>query len=161
MRVFVKCHICDKEVNKIPYHIRKHNITSKEYYDLYLKKVDEGSCLLCSSSTKFKSLSDEYKEYCSRKCTANCPTIIKKRTVTHKQTLKDISSAFGKSEIIYTLESTFSIVDELETYLHDYFNQYCKVQPSGGGRTEWFDECILEEVMGILKRKEMELCESL
>ena len=67
-----------------------------------------------------------------------------------KRRLRDIKTDFGKSEIIFNIKSPQNKIDELETYLHDYFNEYCKVQPTGRGRTEWFDESILEEAKEII-----------
>ena len=82
------CLICNKE---IPYksmkdftgiHLKKHNITSKEYYDKYYKKEDEGKCKLCGGDTQFTNLSlknkSPYLDYCSRKCSANDPDKIKR-----------------------------------------------------------------------------------
>lgn len=74
-----------------------------------------------------------------------------------KRRLRDIKTDFGESEIIFNIKSSQNKIDELETYLHDYFNEYCKVQPKGRGRTEWFDECILEEAKDILTISSKEL----
>lgn len=64
----------------------------------------------------------------------------------------DIISTIGKCEIIHILQGPYNKIQPLESLLHDHFNDYCKVQPKGiSGRTEWFDGCILEEVIGIIK----------
>jgi hypothetical protein len=65
--------------------------------------------------------------------------------------LKGINTDFGKSKILYYIKSTYTKMDKLESYLHDYFNEHCKVQPSGSGKTEWFDECILEEAKRLIQ----------
>ena len=54
---------------------------------------------------------------------------------------------FGNCEIIYTIQKPFNKIYPLEIYLHNHFNKYCQVQPTGGGRTEWFCESILEDVL--------------
>ena len=46
-----------------------HNITSKEYYDTYLKKSNEGICKTCGKPSIYHGLSRGYSEYCCRKCT--------------------------------------------------------------------------------------------
>ena len=72
----------------------------------------------------------------------------------HERTLRKrtttISRDFGESKPILLLKNTHENIDKLESFLHDHFKEYCKVQPKGDGRTEWFDECILEEVKDIL-----------
>lgn len=47
--------------------LRLENITSKEYYDAYLKKADEGICP-CGNYTNFNSLTNGYNKYCKFKC---------------------------------------------------------------------------------------------
>ena len=67
---------------------------------------------------------------------------------------RTISKDFGKSEVVLLLKSTHKKIDDLETYLHDYFKEYCKVQPEKkSGRTEWFDIKILEEVIELASSK--------
>lgn len=52
-------------------HLRsKHSITQQEYYDEFLKKENEGKCLLCKSETKFRNSFLGYFECCSLRCTA-------------------------------------------------------------------------------------------
>jgi very-short-patch-repair endonuclease/endogenous inhibitor of DNA gyrase (YacG/DUF329 family) len=67
----ILCEICNnkfKNYNSIAAHIRhQHKITSKEYYDKYLKKDYEGKCPLCTEVTKYINISLGYKKYC-RKC---------------------------------------------------------------------------------------------
>lgn len=53
----IKCEICDKEFNKLnqlSFHLSKtHKMTTKEYYDLYLKKPGEGICKHCGEEAQF------------------------------------------------------------------------------------------------------------
>lgn len=46
------CRICGKDVD-IRTHIKVHKLTSKEYYDEYIKKENEGICPICGKETKF------------------------------------------------------------------------------------------------------------
>ncbi len=68
----MKCEICDRECNNfisLLSHIsRTHKLPSKEYYNQYLKKNNEGSCLECGIKTKFISISKGYRKFCSSKC---------------------------------------------------------------------------------------------
>lgn len=66
-----------------------------------------------------------------------------------KERLKKIIVDFGSSEIVHVIKSTFHKVAPLEIYLHEHFNGYCKIQPTGIGRTEWFDNCILDEAVDL------------
>jgi uncharacterized CHY-type Zn-finger protein len=68
----MKCKICNKTFkswNGLGRHIIvSHNMTTKEYYDKYLKKDDEGKCVICGNDTKFISIKNGYKKLCSSKC---------------------------------------------------------------------------------------------
>ncbi len=67
-----------------------------------------------------------------------------------------INNTFGVCKTVLLLKGTYHRIDELETYLHDYFNEHCKVQPSGKGRTEWFDIKILAEAVELASAKLLE-----
>jgi hypothetical protein len=73
------CYICDKEIN---YHkavfpqlhiVKHHHITPKEYYDLYLRKENEGVCLMCGKETEFLGIgiTKGYRKCCSSICSNN------------------------------------------------------------------------------------------
>lgn len=68
-----------------------------------------------------------------------------------KRRMRSIKSDFGKTEIIHELKSNYTEIDKLESFLHDHYNSYCRVQPSGDGKTEWFCESILEDVLKIIR----------
>ena len=61
------CKICGKEL-KTMHHLQKHNISAKEYYEKYIKNDNEGYCLCCSKQTKYISLFQGYRQFCSCKC---------------------------------------------------------------------------------------------
>ena len=69
------CKICGKELNGclgLSSHIRRtHLLSSKDYYDQYLKQPHEGECPICGNQTKFYRLGKGYLKYCSTKCLAN------------------------------------------------------------------------------------------
>lgn len=71
----MNCIICGKEIKSgcaLSKHINsKHNITTKEYYDHYYKKLNEGICPTCGKSTPFLKFSKGYQKHCSAKCAQN------------------------------------------------------------------------------------------
>lgn len=66
----MKCEITGKEFQTLRgflNHLRKFDLTSKEYYDKYMKKDGEDICNNCGVGTcKYKAFS--YAPYCSTKC---------------------------------------------------------------------------------------------
>ena len=77
MKLKYKCQLCYCEfetssglVNHIKY---THKITKKDYYDKFLKKPDEGKCLICQAETSLGSIATGYKNYCSRNCSSKGP----------------------------------------------------------------------------------------
>lgn len=71
----VYCHICKIEfehMNAFLTHHRWHHdgMTTKEYYDIYLKKESEDSCQTpnCKNKCNFYSLTKGYHKHCSREC---------------------------------------------------------------------------------------------
>ena len=71
-KIFCKC--CNTQTNLVidsfsRFHLKKiHNMSLKEYYDIYIKGENEGICLECGKETKFVSYKDGYNEFCSREC---------------------------------------------------------------------------------------------
>jgi len=71
-----KCLICGdtfKGLWKIAMHIRRHGLTTKEYYDKFLKKEGDGVCKSCRNIKTFKqtwfdNIRDGYREFCSSDC---------------------------------------------------------------------------------------------
>lgn len=66
------CKICNKHcdnIRKLSSHITAtHKIKIKKYYDEYLKKEEEGKCIICGKPTNFKNFTFGYRLYCSNKC---------------------------------------------------------------------------------------------
>jgi len=82
------CQICKKHFknwNLLSKHIMNlHKIKVKEYYDKYLKKENEGICLMygkissCKKFTSFSYISKGYCKFCSKKCSANSKDVRQK-----------------------------------------------------------------------------------
>lgn len=68
----ISCKLCNKEfsnIRNLSIHIRNfHNISTQEYYDTFIKTVDEGKCVICGNPTNFKNLNEGYFSYCSKAC---------------------------------------------------------------------------------------------
>ena len=97
----VKCQICDKIFNKLQslaYHIKIHNITSKDYFDKFLKKDEnEGICNVCNKPTIFYSLVKGYSNY-HNKCfqqTDNFKKLISKKRKHSNKKAKKIDNKEG------------------------------------------------------------------
>lgn len=74
----ITCKVCGLEItgdstpkiiSKFIRHLKdEHNLTSKEYYDSYLKKPGEGICPICGKPTKYLKYTAGYNKFCSTDC---------------------------------------------------------------------------------------------
>jgi len=78
-----QCEICErtfKNLLSLQRHFsQSHKITSKEYYDAYLKDCSEGICF-CGEETNYKNISLGYYKFCSNKCVSKSKFVLRKRT---------------------------------------------------------------------------------
>lgn len=82
----INCKICDEEFRtprQLSWHVKHHNLTNKEYYDLYLKQGREGVCLSCGNITQFVSLNHGYRQHCNKKCMSVDKNVQEKRLKTN------------------------------------------------------------------------------
>ncbi len=81
------CKICGfkaKHPMSLSLHVvKEHKLKSKEYYDKYLKKAQEGICFTCGKETKFWNINKGYRKHCSRECTDNSQYVRDKRANTN------------------------------------------------------------------------------
>lgn len=99
----IKCKICGKTLKNnisLGLHIRnEHSMSSKEYYDKYLRKHDdEGVCKTCGKRTNFISFTRGYAEHCSKACTQKDINVIKLRENTNIEKY-GASNVFASDEI--------------------------------------------------------------
>ncbi len=110
----IKCEICEKEFKKLQgfciHIIKKHKISSKEYYDKYLKKDEKEGICYCGKQTNFYRLKTGYLKYCSEKCAQNSEELKEKKIQT---SLKN----FG---VEYTMQSKKIQEKTKETCLERY-----------------------------------------
>lgn len=79
----VTCKICgdkSKSLKGLAHHISCiHKITTKKYYDKYLKEKDEEKCKVCGKQKRFLSISNGYNgNYCSLECQHKDPDYLDK-----------------------------------------------------------------------------------
>lgn len=71
----MKCLICNdgRDYKKLSRHLLEtHQITSKDYFDKFLKKEDVGRCRKCGKSTNFINIIKGYHEFCCKLCCNSC-----------------------------------------------------------------------------------------
>lgn len=49
-------------------HLKIHKISSREYYDTFLKKENDGICQVCGKPTEFFKFTNGYRKTCSNNC---------------------------------------------------------------------------------------------
>ena len=77
----IVCKCCGRTFNSYTglwAHLRKNNLSTKQYYDTYIKKYGEGICKMCGKPTRFNSIPRGYSTYCSNKCINDDPVVKKK-----------------------------------------------------------------------------------
>ncbi len=88
------CQICEKgfdNLNQLSKHIKIHKLKPKEYYDKYLRKENEGICLITNKETKFKNLVEGYYKYSGKgiNSKSNEVKIKKEKTIQKKYNVKN------------------------------------------------------------------------
>lgn len=73
------CKICNSSTNSTSHLIRIHHITRKEYYDMFVKKPEEGICK-CGKICEFRGWPKGYSQHCSYKCANSDPIVKNKQT---------------------------------------------------------------------------------
>ena len=85
----MRCKICGKEIKdspkSLPTHLRSHDITSKEYYDKFIRKENEGFCIVCGKEAIFMSVNKGYSDRCRN---LECSKTLKKDATKRTSLLK-------------------------------------------------------------------------
>lgn len=78
----ITCKICNrsfKSTRGLFGHVtQKHNILTKDYYDMYIKAENEGHCKMCGKNTTFYNGSIGYLKHCSASCSSKDPEVQQK-----------------------------------------------------------------------------------
>lgn len=97
----IKCLICNREFKNrtsLTNHLRfKHQLLSKEYYNLYLKKEQDGKCQICGKPVDFVNIEYGYKVGCCMEHT-NIAKYGKDYAKRSKETRKKISDTVKSEE---------------------------------------------------------------
>lgn len=84
------CQICNKECDGtqgLTSHVFKiHGMKSKEYYDKFHKKPEEGICPVCKNETKFIKFGRGYAKHCCYKCSSLDKESNNARYITYEST---------------------------------------------------------------------------
>ena len=112
------CEICKVDINLKGFasHIKKHNISTKNYYDKYLKTDLDGYCLTCGKPTKFKSIKQGYVKHCSNRCAQLDPQVINKKSNTCIEKF-GTSNPYQAEEIKQKIKETNKIKYGVESIL--------------------------------------------
>lgn len=82
----IECKVCGAMMKGnlgFPKHLSiRHSLSTRQYYDLHLKRDGEGQCLSCKSETGFKGLTHGYREFCSHACSASSDIVKERRRST-------------------------------------------------------------------------------
>ena len=90
----MKCQICNKDFKILGRHIRSfHSLMPKEYYDKYLKKENEGICVVCGRQTLYsRNIKRGYHIFCSVNCGASYYGNLEEQKAIRKQNMIDYYS---------------------------------------------------------------------
>ena len=113
------CKICNREIGSKGFdsHLRKHNITNKEYYDKYVKKESDGLCKICGKPTTFFGAVRGYGVYCGPKCAQLDPDTRNKykETCLQKYGAENVyASEYGKEKIKQTVQKRYGVSHVLQ-----------------------------------------------
>lgn len=145
------CKICSfsgKSNNSLSAHIyQNHSLKRKEYYDMYLKKDNEGICPICSKETSFRG--NNYLKFCSIKCSHS----------SDEWRLKNSNAKKGKKQSKEIVEKRINNTDQkkkqetrektlLKRYNNKHYNNSEQISISNKGKRkgprpkEWSDNVI-------------------
>ena len=93
------CAICGKKCD-VKNHIKEHHLTTKQYYDKYIKLPDEGIGKTCGKQTPFRGINAGYPQlYCSNKCHGQDPEAQKLHSDQLKNKTKKEKEEIRKKQI--------------------------------------------------------------
>jgi hypothetical protein len=109
------CKICNNEfknLKSLSSHLNiSHNILTKDYYNKFLKKHDEGVCTVCGNETSYRNMNTGYLTNCSIECRNKNKTIKrdywKGKTQTDEMIMKRVKNT-NQVEKQKKLETTIS-----------------------------------------------------
>ncbi len=131
-----KCELCGKEfetLKGLAFHIGqkyKNKITIEEYYFKFIG--EKGKCIECGKDTRFLSLKEGYRRFCSCKCSNNSIEVKEKQKIScfknsgYEHPLKNPvtkqkqqETNFRKTGYLHALQNPKSIEKQKETTLRN------------------------------------------
>tara|TARA_Y100000310_G_C20704329_1_gene833639 strand:- start:9802 stop:10701 length:900 start_codon:yes stop_codon:yes gene_type:complete len=80
-------------------------MNTKEYYDKYIKKDDEGECSECGKETKFRGQIKGYRPFCSAKCSKHSKIVSEKISKSFNH--RDVKEEANKRRL--TVENRYGV----------------------------------------------------
>lgn len=100
----INCKLCDKLFSTNHLWKKHKDISPKQYYDIFLKKENEGKCQLCNKETKFKSINKGYKAKTCHSCSGKRSNKLKYKNWIYK---KDKLLAITVTKICFKCQNEF------------------------------------------------------
>ena len=118
----LNCIICNQHIDStkgIAKHLKiKHNMTTKQYYDTYIKSENEGICPICGKPTKYYNFTRGYNTHCSTRCSSLDPIVQQKLKQTN-QSLYNVDVGFQTELCIKNSHSEETMKKHKQTMLHN------------------------------------------
>ena len=156
--MMIKCEQCGRECKNalsLVTHINKaHSMSSKEYYDKYLKKENEGICVVCGKSTSYIGILSGYNKHCGNVC-GTLDNKVQEKIKHTNQLLYGVDNPNQSKEIIDKRKQT-----NLERYgykcvfLNDTVKEKCKLTHLNNLGVE--NPFQSEEIKNKIKQKHLE-----
>ena len=110
------CKICGYDKTNLELHIRKHNLSKKDYFDKFLKTNNSDICEFCKiNTTKFISLKGGYNKYCSVKCAKKSQSVDKTKMDNMLYKMRNTSiEKYGKTHHMKTDGGKFKHKESIE-----------------------------------------------
>lgn len=170
------CQICNKECNGaqgLTSHVVKaHGMCSKEYYDKFCKKQNEGICPVCKKETKFIKFGRGYTKHCSYACSSLDCDANKQRYLTY-ETTKNRTEIMANAYNRYFLKTGYKHPSQNPEVKNKKYETFIKNYELGKNKRginkshaenelyEYiktiYSETILQNVRNIIPHKELDI----
>lgn len=119
----VSCQICNSEfknLNALSKHVSAHGMSSKGYYDKFLKTENEGICPITGKQTNYKNMVDGYFKYFGKGLNSKDQHIRNKKSFTMKDKIKN--GDIDVEQKIFNYKQTCEKRKELNTARFNFLN---------------------------------------
>lgn len=119
---YISCKICEFNTTTKGFasHLRSaHKMTTKEYYDLYIKQENEGICPVCGKETTYYNFTKGYNKHCSTTCSSNDLKVMEKVKNTNNKKY-NVDYIFQTQKCIENSHSKDSMNKRRQTLIDKY-----------------------------------------